>query len=806
MITRRTLLVILTALTCACLGGVSQAANNPVPLLYQPMSPTAAAPGSAGLTLTVRGSGFVSGAVVNWNGSARTTTFVSGSEVTAAILSSDLATAGTATITVTNPAPGGGTSNGEYFEITNPTVGLAFQTSAVPAGTNYGGDPAITGDFNGDGKLDMAIRASSGNTIVLLLGDGDGTFQPPVSITAAPANAGDLRGIVAADMNGDGKLDLTVSYDGLNGGPGGVATILGNGDGTFQAPVASLVTAENSGCLPTTMVAADVNGDGNLDLVSTCAIGLRVDLGNGDGTFTAGFTFTSPVFTGGGARVTSVAVGDFNNDGKLDVAFAAVPQYLDVMLGNGDGTFAAPTVVYDFGPGAGVSSVAAADFDGDGNLDLAIYYYLSSAGQLSILRGNGDGTFQAPLTLAGLSNYSPYGIPPLLTGDFNGDGHVDIAVDSEIILIESLASPVNYKEVPIPGYWAVAGDFNGDGRLDLAGPVTSLTQLDVQLQVAPTGDFSGGVNPTYQTVVTGAAATYAVSTTAIDGFSGTITFNASGLPAGATANFAPGTVTGSGSTTLTISTTAGTPTGSYTVSLTGTSGSLTHSGTITLNVGASGTDFTDFAGSVQPAYRTIAPGASTFYDISSVPLNGFSSSVSLSVSGLPAGATAVFSPTVIPGGSGGSQLTITTLAGTPTASYPLTVTGTGGGHTHSTVVNLNVGPAGSQFQEITGAVTPSSQTVALGGSTTFTITVQSLNGYTGPVNFDVYGDPAYTEAALNPPIVSLTAGGTASSVLTVTPSAYATPGTYTLILESIPMHQGTTGETHLRSLTLTITP
>src|SRR5215469_10131695 len=191
------------------------------------------------------------------------------------------------------------------------------------------------------------------------------------------------------------------------------------------------------------------------------------------------------------------------------------------------------------------------------------------------------------------------------------------------------------------------------------------------------------MHPTYQNVTPGGTGTYTITVTAIDGFAGTVEFSTSGLPAGATASFNPPTVTGSGSTTATIATSSSTPNGSYSITLTGTSGSLLHAGAVTLNVGPAGTNFADFTGSVQPNYITTTPGGTGSMNVQIIPLNGFSSDVSLSVSGLPAGATAVFNPSVVTGGSGYTVLSVTAAASTPTATYPLVITATGGGKTHS---------------------------------------------------------------------------------------------------------------------------
>src|SRR6516225_7352312 len=182
------------------LSATNADAANPVPYVSQPLVPDAAAPGGPGFTLTVNGTGFVSGSVVNWNGSARTTTFVNGSQLTAVITALDIATASTGSITVVNPSPGGGTSNVVFFPITVPTSSVAFSRSdlaTAPSPTNH-----AIGDFNGDGKLDLAVAAATG-TVSIFLGNGDGTFQPLVDYAIPWAGP-----VVARDFNRDGKLDL----------------------------------------------------------------------------------------------------------------------------------------------------------------------------------------------------------------------------------------------------------------------------------------------------------------------------------------------------------------------------------------------------------------------------------------------------------------------------------------------------------------------------------------------------------------------------------------------------------------------
>src|SRR5205823_6165543 len=154
------------------------AQTNPVPLMNQPHVPDAIPPGGPRFTLTVNGTGFVSGSVVNSNGSARATTFVSSSQLTATVLASDIATASTASVTVINPSPGGGTSNVVFFPIMLPTSSVSLIRADYATGFESGA--VGVGDFNGDGKLDLAVTNFGINTVSILLGNGDGTFRARV--------------------------------------------------------------------------------------------------------------------------------------------------------------------------------------------------------------------------------------------------------------------------------------------------------------------------------------------------------------------------------------------------------------------------------------------------------------------------------------------------------------------------------------------------------------------------------------------------------------------------------------------------
>jgi len=309
-------------------------------------------------------------------------------------------------------------------------------------------------DLNGDGKLDLV---QTGSGIEILLGNGDGTFSESDFI---PHVAGSPQGLNFGDFNNDGKEDF-IFVQPLT--PRFVHVCLGDGTGMFQ-----LQPGFGNFNGPEFPVVGDFNGDGNLDIVLVDTGMFYILFGNGDGTFQPQQTLTS-------AGLDFPVAADFNGDGILDLAGFGASQVFIVLFGNGDGTFQPPIATP---AGASVVPVLVDDFNGDGKLDLAF----EENYRIGVLIGNGDGSFQAP------QFYNVFHTSlEFATGDFNSDGKSDLlAYKATVGAIAAILigngdgtfQPPTAVNLPGPltGHdAAVVGDFNSDGLLDSAVAVDGAT-------------------------------------------------------------------------------------------------------------------------------------------------------------------------------------------------------------------------------------------------------------------------------------------------------------------------------------------
>ena len=580
-----------------------------------------------------------------------------------------------------------------------------FQAAVTYRSGMYDATSVAVADVNGDGRPDLVVTNFCSNsncnpagtpTVGVLLGNGNGTFQTAVtySLTGyAPLS------VVVADVNGDGKPDLVVSIycaslSNCNPfGPGAVDVLLGNGDGTFQAAVAY----GSGGFAAESVAVADVNGDGKPDIVVTncgsntnCTNGtVGVLLGDGNGTFQTAVSYSAS------ARAYSAAVADVNGDGKPDLIVANT-NGVDILLGNGDGTFQAAGT-YGSG-GSAAQWVAVADVSGDGKPDLVVVNNCGAGnctnGNVGVLLGNGDGTFQTAVTYGSAG----YGTDSVAVADVNGDGKPDLlvvnyscsntcsnatvsvfintsvgptttgAVSSlnpsgfgQAVTLTATVRAQGFKGIPTGTVTFKDGSTTlGTGTLNGSGVATYSTSTLAVGSHSITAVYGGDTNNAASTssvltqTVNAASATTTTSVVsssnpAVAGSSVTLTAtvatSGSNTPTGmvtfkdGTTVLGTGTLNGSGVATYTTSTLAA---GQHSITAVygGDANNLTSTSS-TLSQTVSPTDFTL---SINPASATIPSGQTATYTLTVTPQGSFTSQVSFACGSLPTMATCTFAP------------------------------------------------------------------------------------------------------------------------------------------------------------------
>ena len=350
-----------------------------------------------------------------------------------------------------------------------------FSAGLAPTATPFS---IGTGDFNGDGFPDLAVVNLNSKDISILLGTGTGSFGTATNLSN-PGNEFPFFSAVG-DFNGDSKLDLAVTNP-ISGANGNFISIrLGTGTGSFGNP-----TNFGTGIDPRSIAAGDFNGDGKLDLATapSAAGNLSILLGDGTGSF------STPVSIINAGRTFGLATADFNGDGKLDLVTSnSGTNNILVWLGDGTGKFSAP--LNFSAAGKGNQFVVTGDFNADSKLDLATSN--NGSNNVSVLLGDGKGNFGTA------TNFSVGSSPEsMVAGDFNGDGKIDLvasnAGDNNVSVLlgngtGSFGTAVNFNVGTLPRFIA-AGDFNADGKLDLATPNFTSKNVSILLNTPSTVSF-----------------------------------------------------------------------------------------------------------------------------------------------------------------------------------------------------------------------------------------------------------------------------------------------------------------------------
>ncbi len=534
------------------------------------------------------------------------------------------------------------------------------------------------GDFNEDGKQDLAVLNANSGDVSILAGNGEGTLQPAISIPVGYSPAG----LAVADMDGDGHLDLVVTQLGVNV----VGVLRGDGYGGFGSP-----TQYSVGNGPRALVVGDLNGDGLLDVVTSNENDQNVTvlLGQADGTLLFHGSFPT------GQYASRLALGDFNSDGMPDLTVALESGGVDVLIGNGDGSFQ-PAINYS--AGTNPYDVAVGDLNGDGRDDMIVANL--NSGDVSVFIGKGDGSFQAPVAYA-----AQLATTAVILADVNGDGILDAVTvnrdpsSSMSVLIGNGDGTFQAAVNSAVGIWpfrVAAGDLNGDGRVDFA--VANVVSSNVSIILGSC--LATHLAVTAPTVAT-AGIPISITVSALDpknhvapGYNGTVHFVSTDSVPVLPPNY---TFTAADAGVHTFSVTFNTPysqtvtaTDTVNASITGSSGPVAVSAVASAFVSGGGTVCVGRTAMIQaalggtapwtliwsdgvtqsgivtsPATRSVAPGGTTTYTVRAVSdANGpgtSTGSATVTVNPLPSALITPPGPVSIPFG-GSARLTANTGA------------------------------------------------------------------------------------------------------------------------------------------------
>jgi hypothetical protein len=666
---------------------------------------------------------------------------------------------------------------------------LGLPHGAFAAKVNYAAvdnpDSVITGDFNHDNHLDVATSSNS-STVDVFLGNGDGTLQTPQSFPAPGSNSS--SGLTAADFNRDGLLDLaTIGFDCISG-PGCdttyLGTLFGNGDGTFQ-PYTQYAVFD-----PVAVVAGDLNRDGFPDVVVSNISGnsVSVFLNKKDGTLQSPILYQIP----GGAG--SIALSDLNLDGNPDLVVGTSPSAISVLLGNGDATFQ-KYVNYPLPSDPG--GIVVGDFNGDGKPDVAASTYdpTSHSSSVSILLGNGDGTLQPYVACSVPGSYTGL----LSLGDVNGDGKLDVIVGGQSlgtgvsVLLGNgdgtFQSARNFQLGDITLTGLASGDLNGDGVSELIG-----TDNDsVTVSVLPSIPFkalyprakivfpSQGVGttsgPQSLTLANPGAVSFAVTSIVTSGdFSTTNDCPAMLSPAATctiSVTFSP-TQTGSESGSITL--TDGTRSSPQTIVLSGTgvNGPFLVQSTSSLSFGT-----ISVGSSSGPSVVTISNTGNAALQFTSIAITGANTSdftqANTCGSSLAAGGICTISVTFSPTDTGFRTASVTIKDNAPGSPHSISLSGTG------TAPKASLSVSSLTFASQIVNTTSTAQTVTLTNTGNVDLTISSISASGDFAQTNTCGTSV--SAGSSCPISTTftpTGAGTRSEMLTITDNAAGSPQTVSL--------------------------